>query len=82
MGINITGYNINITNTSTITVTNTEYYYNVSQFGPGVYNISVAAVISDLEGAIDTMMIEVPSIGIHNYTVHVFINYILVFASL
>ncbi len=61
MGINITGYNINITSNSILVhqsmVTNTEtteYYYNVSQFG--VYSISVIAVISDLEGEIDTLM--------------------------
>ncbi len=65
MGISITGYNIT-TNTSTITVTNTEYYYNVSQFG--MYSISVAAVISDhLEGEIDSIMTEVPE-GIHSYS--------------
>ena len=55
------------------TVTNTEYYYNVSQFG--VYNISVAAVIGDeLEGETNTVMVEVPegmtmiTIIIHYYT--------------
>ena len=65
MGVDITGYNINITrdNSESIVnqsfVTNTEYYYNVSQFG--VYNISVAAVIGDeLEGEINTVMVEVP----------------------
>ena len=64
MGVDITGYNINITrDNSTVNqsfVTNTEYYYNVSQFG--VYNnISVAAVIGDeLEGEINTVMVEVP----------------------
>ena len=62
MGVDITGYNINITrDNSTVNqsfVTNTEYYYNVSQFG--VYNISVAAVIGDeLEGEINTVMAEV-----------------------
>ena len=63
MGVDITGYNINITrDNSTVNqsfVTNTEYCYNVSQFG--VYNISVAAVIGDeLEGEINTVMVEVP----------------------
>ena len=63
MGVDITGYNINITRDNSIVnqsfVTNTEYYYNVSQFG--VYNISVAAVIGDeLEGEINTVMVEVP----------------------
>ena len=63
MGVDITGYNINITRDNSIVdqsfVTNTEYYYNVSQFG--VYNISVAAVIGDeLEGETNTVMVEVP----------------------
>ena len=63
MGINITGYNINITSNSILVhqsfVTNsTEYYYNVSQFG--VYNISVIAVISDLEGDSNTVLVIVP----------------------
>ena len=63
MGVDITGYNINITRDNSIVnqsfVTNTEYYYNVSQFG--VYTISVAAVIGDeLEGEINTVMVEVP----------------------
>ena len=62
MGISITGYNINITSNSILVhqslVTSTEYYFNVSQFG--VHNISVVAVINDLEGVIDSMMIEVP----------------------
>ena len=63
MGVDITGYNINITrDNSTVNqsfVTDTEYYYNVSQFG--VYNISVAAVIGDeLEGETNTVMVEVP----------------------
>ena len=63
MGVDITGYNINITRDNSIVnqsyVTNTEYYYNVSQFG--VYNISVAAVIGDeLEGETNTVMVNVP----------------------
>ncbi len=62
MGINITGYNINITSNSILVhqslVTNsTEYYYNVSQ--SGVYNISVAALVGDLEGVIDTELVNV-----------------------
>ena len=62
--IDITGYNINITDNENnlinmTTVTNTEYYYNVSQFGE--HNISVATVIGDeLEGEINTVMVEVP----------------------
>ena len=40
-------------------VTDSEYYYNVSQFGE--HNISVAAVIGDeLEGKINTIIVEVP----------------------
>ena len=58
-GVNITGYNINITDSDPTEVTDSEYYYNVSQFG--VYSISVAAVIRDmLEGEINTVMVEVP----------------------
>ncbi len=83
MGISITGYNINITSNSILVhqsfVTNsTEYYYNVSQFG--AYNISVVAVIGDLEGEIDSIMIEVPE-GIH--TVHVlYVSFVTEFFSL
>ena len=49
-GIDITGYNINITDNednliNMTTVNENEYTYNASQFG--VYNISVAAVIGD-----------------------------------
>ena len=63
MGVDITGYNMNITRDNAILnqsfVTNTGYYYNVSQFG--VYDISVAAVIgNDLEGKINTVMVVVP----------------------
>ena len=62
-GVNITGYNINITdsedNLDLREVTDSEYYYNASQFG--VYSISVAAVIRDeLESEINTAMVEVP----------------------
>ena len=61
-GVDITGYNVNISNeTSTllmITVNETEYTYNVSEFGN--YSISVAAAIGSLEGEVDQEFVDVP----------------------
>ena len=60
--VDITGYNINISNvTSNLimkTVNETEYTYNISQFGN--YTVSVVATIGELEGVIDTTVINVP----------------------
>ena len=61
--MNITGYNINISNATSnlilMTVNVTEYTYNVSgQFGN--YTVSVIATIGELEGVIDTTVINVP----------------------
>ena len=61
--VDITGYNINISNYVTsnlilMTANVTEYTYNVSEFGN--YTVSVAATIGELEGVIDTTVINVP----------------------
>ena len=60
--MDITGYNINISNTTSnlimMTVDVTEYSYNVSEFGN--YTVSVVATIGGLEGVIDTTVIYVP----------------------
>ena len=59
--MDITGYNINISNTTSnlimMTVNVTEYTYNVSEFGN--YTVSVVATIGELEGVIDTTVINV-----------------------
>ena len=59
-GVVITGYNINISNITTnlimMTVNETEYTYNVSEFGN--YSVSVAAAIGLLEGEIDEVEIQ------------------------
>ena len=59
-GVDITGYSINISNeTSNIimmTVDETEYTYNVSEFGD--YTASVAAVIGELEGEIHSVKVH------------------------
>ena len=68
----ITGYNINISNADSnlimMTVNVTEYTYNVSEFGN--YTVSVVATIGELEGAIDTAVVNVPEGICHlrNYT--------------
>ena len=58
----ITGYNINISNVTSnlimMTVDGTEYSYNVSEFGN--YTVSVVAFIGELEGVIDTTVVNVP----------------------
>ena len=41
----------------------TEYTYNVSEFGN--YTVSVAATIGELEGVIDTTVINVPEGNCH-----------------
>ena len=60
--VDITGYNINISNaTSNLimsTVDGTEYSYNVSKFGN--YTVSVVATIGEMEGVKDTTVINVP----------------------
>ena len=61
--MDITGYNINISNATSsnlimMTVNVTEYTYNVSEFGN--YTVSVVATIGELEGVIDTTVINVP----------------------
>ena len=60
--VDITWYNINISNATSnlimMTVNVTEYTYNVSQFGN--YTVSVVATIGELEGIIDTTVINVP----------------------
>ena len=61
--MDITGYNINISNATRsnlimMTVNVTEYTYNVSEFGN--YTVSVVATIGELEGVIDTTVINVP----------------------
>ena len=59
--VDITGYNINISNVTSnlfmMTVNVTEYTYNVSEFGN--YTVSVVATIGELEGVIDTTVINV-----------------------
>ena len=59
--VDITGYNINISNATSslimMTVNVTEYTYNVSEFGN--YTVSVVATIGELEGIIDTTVINV-----------------------
>ena len=60
--VDITGYNITISNTTSnlimMTVNVTEYTYNVSEFGN--YTVSVVATIGELEGVIDTTVVELP----------------------
>ena len=60
--MDITGYSINISNATSnlfmMTVNVTEYTYNVSEFGN--YTVSVVATIGELEGVIDTTVIDVP----------------------
>ena len=60
--VDITGHNINISNATSnliiMTVDVTEYTYNVSEFGN--YTVSVVATIGELEGVIDTTVINVP----------------------
>ena len=60
--MDITGYNINISNATSnlimMTVDVTEYTYNVSEFGN--YTVSVVATIGELEGIIDTTVVNVP----------------------
>ena len=61
--VDITGYNINISNVTTnlimmTAVDVTEYTYNVSEFGN--YTVSVVATIGELEGVTDTTVINVP----------------------
>ena len=60
--VDITGYNINISNATSnlimMTVNVTEYTYNVSEFGN--YIVSVVATIGGLEGVIDTALVIVP----------------------
>ena len=62
--MDITGYNINISNATSnlimMTVNVTEYTYNVSEFGS--YTVSVVATIGELEGVIDTTVINVPEV--------------------
>ena len=59
--VDITGYNINISNVTSnlimLTVDVTEYTYNVSEFGN--YTVSVAATIEEVEGVIDTKVMNV-----------------------
>ena len=60
--VDITGYNINISNVTSnlimMTVNVTEYTYNVSEFDN--YTVSVVATIGELEGEMDTADINVP----------------------
>ena len=71
-GVDITGYNINITSNDTLlimtTVDVTQYTYNVNEFG--VYTVSVMANASGgLEGVIDKNATNVPEgIGKNNVT--------------
>ena len=63
--VDITGYNINISNaTSNLTGDVTEYTYNVSEFGN--YTVSVVATIGELEGEMDTTVVNVPE-GMRHY---------------
>ncbi len=59
--VDITGYSINISNATSnlimMTVDVTEYTYNVSEFGN--YTVSVVATIGELEGIIDTTIVDV-----------------------
>ena len=60
-GVDITGYNISISNESSnlimMTMDETKYTYNVSEFGD--YTVLVAAVIGELEGEMDSELVTV-----------------------
>ena len=60
--MDITGYSINISNTTSnlimMTVNVTEYTYNVSEFGN--YTVSVVATNGELEGIKDKTVFNVP----------------------
>ena len=78
--VDITGYNINISNATSnlimMTVDVTEYTYNVSEFGN--YTVSVVATIGELEGVIDTTVVNVHKgmrCFIHNYVYYVILYY-------
>ena len=60
--VDTTEYNINISNATSnlimMTVNVTEHTYNVSEFGN--YTVSVVATIGELEGEMDTTVVNVP----------------------
>ncbi len=72
--VDITGYNINISNATSnlimmTAVKVTEHTYNVSEFGN--YTVSVVATIGELEGVIDTTVVDVSEgMRFFSYVIH------------